>query len=92
MCLGSVSDHVFELSPFVLRGGVLVELQTLKTVPQIQSLADLSVPAFAPLYNTLVRPHLEYTTQACSPNLVVEAECLGQILRLVMRLVKVPAD
>ncbi len=32
MCLGSVCDRVFELSPFVLRGGV-VELQTLKTVP-----------------------------------------------------------
>ncbi len=32
MCLGSVCDRVFELSPFVLRGSVLVELQTLKTV------------------------------------------------------------
>ncbi len=37
MCLGSVCDRVFELSPFVLRGGILVELQTLETVPEIQS-------------------------------------------------------
>ncbi len=37
MCLGNVFDSVFELSPFVLGGGTLVELQTLETVPYIQS-------------------------------------------------------
>ncbi len=37
MCLGIASDCVFELSPFVLQGGILVELQNLKTVPEIQS-------------------------------------------------------
>ncbi len=37
MCLGSVCDSIFELSPFALRGSILVELQTLETVPQIQS-------------------------------------------------------
>ncbi len=37
MCLGSVCDRVFKLSPFVLRGGILVELQTLETVLQTQS-------------------------------------------------------
>ncbi len=37
MRLGSVCDRIFELSPFVLRGGILVELQTLESVPQIQS-------------------------------------------------------
>ncbi len=44
--------------------------------------------AFAPLYNTLVRPHLEYAMQACSPNLVADADCLEQIQRLATRLVK----
>ncbi len=43
---------------------------------------------FAVLYNTLVRPHLEYAMQACSPNLVADADCLEQIQRLAMRLVK----
>ncbi len=33
-------------------------------------LAELSVAAFAPIYSTLDRPHLEYDMQACSPNLV----------------------
>ncbi len=37
MYLGSVCDRIFELSPFVLQGGILVELQTLKTVLEIQS-------------------------------------------------------
>ncbi len=38
-----------------------------------------------PLYNTLVRPHLEYAMQACSPNLVTDADGLEQIQRLVTR-------
>ncbi len=53
-----------------------------------RSFAELPVPAFAPLYNTLVRPHLEYALQACSPNLVVDADCLEQIQRLATSLVK----
>ncbi len=44
--------------------------------------------AFAPLYKTLVRPHLEYVMQACSPDLVADADCLGLIQRLATRLVK----
>ncbi len=52
------------------------------------SFAELSESAFAPLYNTLVLPHLEYAAPACSPNLVADADCLEQIQRLVTRLVK----
>ncbi len=52
------------------------------------SFAQLSVSAFAALYNTLVRPHLEYAMQACSPNLAADADCLEQIQRLATRLVK----
>ncbi len=47
---------------------------------------ELSVSAFTALYNTLVRPHLEYAMQACSPNLAAEANCLEQIQRLATRL------
>ncbi len=54
-----------------------------------RSLVELPVSAFAPLYNTLGRPHLEYAMQACLPNLVTDADCLEQILRLATRLVKV---
>ncbi len=34
------------------------------------SFHDLSKSAFIPLYEALVRPHLEYGMTACSPNLV----------------------
>ncbi len=47
MCLGSVCDRVFNRSPFVLRGGILVELQTLKTVPSIQLKVFSTVPCRA---------------------------------------------
>ncbi len=43
--------------------------------------------AFAPLYNTLVQPHLEHAMMACSAKLVADADCLEQIQRFVMRLV-----
>ncbi len=52
-----------------------------------RSYAELSVSAFAFLYNMLVRPHLEYAMQACSLNLVADADCLEQIQRLATRLV-----
>ncbi len=52
------------------------------------SFAELSVSAFAALYNTLVRPHFEYAVQACSPNFVADADCLERIQRLATRLVK----
>ncbi len=52
------------------------------------SFAELSVSAFAALYNTLVRPHLEYAIQSCSPNFVADADCLERIQRLATRLVK----
>ncbi len=35
-----------------------------------------SMFAFAALYSTLVRPHLENAMQACSPNIVADSECL----------------
>ncbi len=53
-----------------------------------RSFAELSVSVFALLYNTLVRPHLEYAMQACLPNLVVNPDCLDEIQRLARRLVK----
>ncbi len=40
------------------------------------------------LYNTFVRPHLEYAMQVCSQNLVADADCLEKIQRLATRLVK----
>ncbi len=51
------------------------------------SFAELTVPEFAPLYNMLARPHLEYTMQACSPSLVADADCLEKVQELVTRLV-----
>ncbi len=41
-----------------------------------------------PLHNTLVRPHLECSMQACSPNMGADADRLEQIQRLATRLVK----
>ncbi len=38
--------------------------------------------------NVLVLPGLEYAMQACSPNLVADADCLERIRRLATRLVK----
>ncbi len=52
-----------------------------------RSFAELSVSAFAALYNTLVWPNLEFAMQACSPNLVADADCLEQIQQLATRLV-----
>ncbi len=50
--------------------------------------AEKSVSAFAALYNTLVRPDLEYAMQACSPNLLTDVNYLEQFQRLAMSLVK----
>ncbi len=44
-----------------------------------RSLAALFVFTFANLYCTSFRPHLEYATQACSPNPATNADCLEQI-------------
>ncbi len=44
--------------------------------------------AFAPHYNTLVCSHTEYALQACSSNLVANADCLEQIQRLATMLIK----
>ncbi len=52
------------------------------------SFAELSVSLLAPIYNTLVRLHRQYAMQACSANLLANADCLGQIQRLATRLVK----
>ncbi len=53
-----------------------------------RSFAELSASTFAALYNTLVRPHLQYAMQSCSPNLDADADCLEQIQRLATRFVK----
>ncbi len=49
---------------------------------------ELSVSVFADLYNTLGRPHLEYAIQACSLNLVADADCLEQTQRLALRVAR----
>ncbi len=38
--------------------------------------------------NKLIRPHLEYAMQACSPNLIADANYLERTQRLATRLVK----
>ncbi len=52
------------------------------------TLFGTSMSTFAPFFNPLVWPHFEYATQACSPNLAAETNCLEQIQRLATRLVK----
>ncbi len=51
-----------------------------------RSSQGLSKSAFIPLYEFLVRPHLEYGMPACSPNLVADINHLERIQRLVTRL------
>ncbi len=53
-----------------------------------RSFDELSVSAFAALFNTLVRSHLEYAMQNCSPSPVADADYLEQIQRLATRLAK----
>ncbi len=42
---------------------------------------DISESAFIPLYETLVRRHLEYVMPACSPSLVADINHLERIQR-----------
>ncbi len=42
-----------------------------------RSFTELSMSAFAVIYNLLVRPQLEYAMQTCSPNLVADVDCLS---------------
>ncbi len=52
-----------------------------------RSFQDLSKPAFVPLNGALVRPHLEYSMPACSPNPVADSNHLKRTQRLATRLV-----
>ncbi len=52
---------------------------SIKIEPIRGSFAELSVSKFAPLYNTLVRQHLEYAIQTCSPNLFADFGCLATV-------------
>ncbi len=47
----------------------------------------LSKSAFIPLCGALVRPHFEYGSSACSPNLVADINHQERIQKLVTRLV-----
>ncbi len=47
-----------------------------------RSFQDLSKSAFIPLYEALVRPHLQYGKQACSFNLVADINHIERIQRL----------
>ncbi len=51
------------------------------------SFQDLSESAFIPLYETLVRPRLEYVMPACSSSLVADINNLERSQRLATRLV-----
>ncbi len=66
-----------------LRGDLIAAYKMFTGGPQ-----PLLSSAFAALYNTLIRPHLEYARQACSPNIFTDADCLEHIHRLATRLVK----
>ncbi len=44
-----------------------------------RSFQDLSISSFIPLYEALVRPHLEYGMPTCLPNLVADINHLRQI-------------
>ncbi len=52
-----------------------------------RSFQDLSKSAFIPLYEAVVRPHLEHGMPAYSPNLVADINNLERIQRLATRLV-----
>ncbi len=55
-----------------------------------RSFQDVSKSVFIPLYEALVRPHLEYYSMpACSPNLVADINHLEQSQKLARRLVPV---
>ncbi len=45
----------------------------------IRPFFEVSVLEFTPLYNTLVRSHLEYAMQVCPPDLNAEANYLEVI-------------
>ncbi len=52
-----------------------------------RSFQDLLKSAFTPIYGALVRPSVEYSMPACSPNLVTDISHLERIQRLATRLV-----
>ncbi len=83
--LGALMDNSF--SPSLHCKGAASKARRMLFMKR-RSFSELSVSAFAPLYNTLVRSHLEHAMQACSPNLLADADCLKQIQRLATVLVK----
>ncbi len=52
-----------------------------------RSSQDISKSAFVPLYEALVRPHLDYGMPACSPNLVADINHRERTQRLATSLV-----
>ncbi len=52
-----------------------------------RSFQDFSKSAFMPLYEALVRLHLEYGMPGCAPNLVADINHLERIQRLASKLV-----
>ncbi len=95
LATGSLSDSI-QVANVVKDLGVLMDNSFLPSVHckeaaskarrmlfmKRRSFSELPVSVFAPIYNTLVQPHLEYVMQACSPNLVTNADCLEQMQRL----------
>ncbi len=68
--------------------GTNIYRMSIKIEPLRGSFTELSVSTFVPLYNTLVRQHLEYAIQICSPNLFAGSGCLAQVQWLATRLPK----
>ncbi len=83
--LGVLIDHSFSLSIHFKEAASKARRMLFMIR---RSFAEPSVSAFAPFYNTLARPHLEYAMQTCSPNLIADGDCLEQIQRLATRLIK----
>ncbi len=53
-----------------------------------RSFVTLTLEIFIPLYSALVRPHLEYATQASNPSLKKDIDRLKRLQQLASRTVK----
>ncbi len=82
--LGVQTDNMF--SPCVQRTEAANKARRLIFMIK-HSFQDLSKSAFIPLYEALVRPHLEHGMPAYSPNLVADINHPERIQRLAKRLV-----
>ncbi len=76
------TDKTFSVS--IHRRQVTSKARRLLTIIK-KAFVELSMSAFIPLYNTLVRSHLKDTTRVDSPNLPADFIHLAQFHRFAMR-------